>query len=201
MGISTPGSASHLFLNYLLVRNRMRLQDVSLASIGLGAPSIAAFAQGRTDAAVLAGSAITTVKRRFPKLVLLADARTASGVREIYGIDVYPAHDLLAQTEWLQKHPQTARKLTAAVMKAMHYMQQHSPENIRSHMPAQYRVPEEASDLEAIRATVPMLSHDGSVTPEQAKAIKNVLAASSEKVRSANFDLASTYTNEFVASR
>jgi NitT/TauT family transport system substrate-binding protein len=119
VGISSPGSASHLFLNYLLAHHGVPLQDVNLSSIGLGALSIAAFVQGRTDAAVLAGSAITTVKRRFPSVHVLADSRTAEGVREIYGMDIYPAHDLLAQTDWLRRNPEAARKLTAAVLKAM----------------------------------------------------------------------------------
>ncbi len=96
-----------------------------------------------------------------------------------------------------------AIQLTAesAVLKAMRYMQVHSPEEIRSHMPAQYRVPDESADLEALRATIPMLSQDGRVTLEEAEAVKSVLALSAEKVRAATFDLASTYTNEFVASR
>ena len=194
VGISTPGSASHLFLNYLLARHGVPLANVSLSSIGLGALSIAAFTQGRIDAAVLAGSAITTAKRRFPSVRVLADARTAEGVKAIYGLDIYPAHDLLAEAEWLRKNPETARKLAAAVMKAMRYMQEHSPEDIRSHMPAQYRMQDEGADLEALRATIPMLSHDGRVTSEGAEAVRGVLALSSEKVRAARFDLTGTYT-------
>ena len=200
VGISTAGSSSQVFLNYLLRRHGVPLQDVSVSGIGLGALSIAAFTQERVDAAVLTGSAITSVQRRFPKLVSLADARTREGLREVYGIDIYPAHDLLAQTEWLQKNPATARKLTAAVMKSMRYMREHSPEEIRSHMPAQYRVPDEQADLDALRATIPMISPDGRVTPEEARAIKNVLAVSDEKLRTVRIDLASTYTNEFLPS-
>lgn len=200
VGISTPGSASHLFLNYLLRRHQVRLQDVSVSSIGLGALSIAAFKQGRVDAAVLAGSAITAAQHRVPTLFVVADARTAEGVRQIYGMDVYPAHDLLAQTEWLRNNPENARKLAAAVMKSMRYMKEHSPEEIHRHMPAQYRIQEEGVDLDALRATVPMISQDGKVTAEEARAIKNVLAVSSEKVRNARIDLEGTYTNEYLPS-
>ncbi len=200
VGVSTPGSASYLFLNYLLHRYRMRLQDVKVASIGLGAASIAAFTQGRVDAAVLAGSAITMAKRRYPSLLLLADTRSAEGVKQIYDLEVYPAHDLLAQTEWLRKNPETARRLTSAVMRAMRYMQEHSPEEIRAHMPAQYRLQDEGADLDALRATAPMLSRDGRVTPEQAHAVRNVLAVSEERVRTAQIDLSQTYTNESVPS-
>ncbi|MFL6414505.1 MAG: hypothetical protein ACJ74Y_02405, partial [Bryobacteraceae bacterium] len=77
---------------------------------------------------------------------------------------------------------------------------EHSPEEIRSHMPAQYRVQDEQADLDALRATVPMISRDGRVTPEEAEAIKNVLAISDEKVRRAQIDLSQTYTNEFLPS-
>ena len=167
----------------------MTLQDVTIASLGLGAPSIAAFTQGRVNAAGLAGSAITMAKHRYPRLLFLADARSAEGVKQIYGLEVYPAHDLLAQTEWLRNNADTARRLTSAVMRAMRYMQEHSPDEIRAHMPAQYRLQDERADVDALRATVPMLSRNGRVTPEEAQATKNVLAVSDERVRTAQIDL------------
>ena len=149
---------------------------------------------------MLAGSAITAAQHRVSTLFVVADARTAEGVRQIYGMDVYPAHDILAQTEWLRNNPENARKLAAAVMKSMRYMKEHSPEEIHRHMPAQYRIQEEGVDLDALRATVPMISQDGKVTAEEARAIKNVLAVSSEKVRNARIDLEGTYTNEYLPS-
>jgi NitT/TauT family transport system substrate-binding protein len=77
-------------------------------------------------------------------------------------------------------------------------MKEHSPEEIRRHMPAQYRVQDESADLDALRATVPMISRDGRVTPEEARAIKDVLAVSSDKVRNSTFDLEATYSNEYL---
>jgi NitT/TauT family transport system substrate-binding protein len=199
VGISVPGSASHYFLRYLLARNGISETNVGIASIGLGATAAAALERGQIDAGVLTGSAITTMKRRFPNLLILADGRTAEGVKQIYGVNVYPAHDLLAPTEWLRRNPVTARKLVRAVLRAMQYMQEHSVEQIRSHMPTQSRSPDADADLEALRATVPMLSRDGSITSEGAQAVREVLTVISEKVRTANFDLASTFTNEFVS--
>ena len=87
------------------------------------------------------------------------------------------------------KQPDTAKRLTSAVMRAMRYMQEHSPDEIRAHMPAQYRLQGERPDVDALRATVPMLSRNGRVTPEEAQAIKNVLAVSDERVRTAQIDL------------
>jgi NitT/TauT family transport system substrate-binding protein len=201
IGVTTPGSASHYFVNYLLLRHRVPLNEVSIAGIGLGPTSVAAMERGHINAGVLTGSAITTVKRRFPKLVVLADARTAEGVKQIFDINVYPAHDLLASTDWLHHNPATARKLAGAVQRAVQWMRQHSPEEIRSRMPAQYRAPDQQVDLDALRATIPMLSRDGTVSPASAEAVRKVLAVSSEKVRNTPIDLAQTYTNEFVTSK
>jgi NitT/TauT family transport system substrate-binding protein len=201
VGVTTPGSASHHFVNYLLLRHGISPAEVSIAGIGLGPTSVAAMERGHINAGVLTGSGITTIERRFPKLVILADTRTAEGVKQLLGTDVYPAHDLLASTEWLHNHPATASKLVRALQRAIQWMREHSPEEARSRMPVQYRAPDEEADLAALRVTIPMLSRDGTISPAGAEAVRRVLAVSSEKVRSASIDLAQTYTNEFVTSR
>ena len=201
IGVTTPGSGSQHFVNYLLIRHKMQLKDVSITGIGLGSSSVAAIERGHIDAGILAGSAITVVQHHFPKLVVLADTRTSEGVKEVFGTDVYPAHDLLASAEWLRNNPAAARKLTHAVMRAMQWMREHSPEEMRAHMPAQYRAPDAEADLEALRATIPMLSRDGTVSRAGAEAVKRVLAVSFESVRSSPIDIAQLYTNEFADLR
>jgi NitT/TauT family transport system substrate-binding protein len=83
-------------------------------------------------------------------------------------------------------------------MRTIQFMREHSAEEIRSRMPAQYRSPDAEADLKALRELVPLLSRDGRITPEGAQAVKNVLDVSSEKVRLARIDLSQTYSNEFV---
>src|SRR4051794_2500175 len=41
VGVSTPGSASHQLVNYLLARHHVRLEDVSIVGIGLGPTAVA----------------------------------------------------------------------------------------------------------------------------------------------------------------
>ena len=112
--------------------------------------------------------------------------------------DVYPAQGLAASPEWLRRNPTTAKKITRALREAIEFMRNHSPEEIRSRMPAQYRSPDAGADLQALRETIPRLSRNGKVTPDGATAVKTVLDVSSEKVRAAKIDLATTYTNQFV---
>jgi len=198
IGVSSPGSGSHNFANYVLVTRGVPVKSVSFVGIGLGAPAIAAFEHGQIDAAVLVGNAITRVERRSPGLRILADTRTVEGFKKVFGTDVYPAQGLAASPEWLRRNPTTAGKVARALMRTIQFMREHTAEEIHSRMPAQYRSPDTEADLEAIREIVPALSRDGKITPEGAQIVKNVLEVSSEKVRLASLDLSKTYTNEFV---
>src|ERR1700759_1321179 len=108
VGVSALGSGSHRFVNYILLRHGVRIDEVSIIGIGLGATSIAEIERGKIDAGVLTGSSIVTAQRQLPNLTILADTRTADGVKQLFGTEVYPAHDLLAPTEWLRKNPVTA---------------------------------------------------------------------------------------------
>ena len=198
VGVATPGSQSHMFVNYLLHKNGLSATDISAVGIGLGPGSVAAIERGKVDAATLSGSAIPMLQRRRPDLVVLANACTAEGVRQIYGTDNYPAHGLLAPTEWLDRNPETARKIARAVDRASRWIRGHSAEEIREKIPSAFRLEDAETELEAIRMAVPMMSIDGRVRAEGANAVRQALAVSLEKVRTSNIDLSKTYTNEFL---
>jgi NitT/TauT family transport system substrate-binding protein len=91
--------------------------------------------------------------------------------------------------------------LTGAVQRAVHWMREHSAQEIRGRMPAQYRATDSSADVEALQAMVGMLSPEGRMPPAGAEAVRKVLAVSSEKVRTAPIDVAKVFTNEFVAPR
>jgi NitT/TauT family transport system substrate-binding protein len=171
---------------------------VSITGIGLGPTSVAAFERGKIDAGVLAGSGATIVQRHFPNLNVLADTRTAEGVEQLFRTEIYPAHDLIASTEWLRRNRVVAGKLAQSVLRAMRWMSEHSPEEIRDKMPAQYRAADQAADVDALREIIPMLSPDGRLSDFGAEVVRTTLAASSEKVRNASIDLTQTYTSEFI---
>ena len=201
IGISSPGSGSHNFANYVLVTHEVPIASVSFVGIGLGAPAIAAFEHGQIDAAVLMGNAITGIERRSPGVGILADTRTIAGVKAVFGTDVYPAQGLAASPEWLQRNPATARKVARALLQTIRFMREHSADEIRPRMPAQFRSSDAEADLKALHEIVPLLSQDGKITPEGARAVKKVLDVSSEKVRLASINLPQTYTNAFVRSQ
>jgi NitT/TauT family transport system substrate-binding protein len=201
VGISSPGSVTHQFLNFFLVSNGLLPTDVGLVSVGTGAASIAALEHGTVDAAILVASGITTFEQRYPKATLLADVRTEEGARRIFGVSSIPLGGLNAKDEWLRSNPDTARHFARAVEKAMQWMAHHTPEEIRATIPEAMRMPDIDADLAAIRYSQNSLTLDGIIPPEAPQIIQKFLAVSDERVRNSHLDLSSVYTNEFASMK
>src|SRR5712691_67760 len=87
VGVSALGSSTQMFLNYLLVTHGIKPEDVSTASIGMSATAVGAMTHGKVDAAILTDPSLAIVRRQQPATRILADTRTAEGVRVIFGVD------------------------------------------------------------------------------------------------------------------
>jgi len=201
VGVTTPGSATHQFLNFLLVTNGLSPQDVGVVSVGMSASSLAALERGKVDAAVLIASAITTFEARHPGIEFLADTRTPAGARAIFGSEVFPSLSLLAQDSWLQQNADIARGLVRAVKRAMDWIRNHPAEDVRKMIPEAARGSEADADLDAIRRIQQGMSSDGLIPPDSLESVRDFVAASNPAVRAAHIDLASLYTNEFASMK
>ncbi len=190
-GVSSVGSPSQAYLNLLLTKSGVDPSSVSVTSIGMGATAASAVEHGQVDAAILFGSAITALQERKPDVAILADTRTPEGLREIFGVDDYPASCLLARDEWLRANPENAKKITRATIKSLAWIRDHSPEEILAKIPSEFRVGDVPAEIEAIKLAKPMYSVDGKLNPEGAEAVKRVLGSKYTRV-----DLSKTYLNE-----
>jgi NitT/TauT family transport system substrate-binding protein len=201
VGVTAPGSSSHFFLNYLLTTHGIALGDVSVVGIGGGASRFSAIEHSKVDAGVLFEPGITRLMHRAPDATVLADTRTAEGVRAIYGAQSYPASVLYTTGAWLSANPDAARRLAHAIVRALHWIQEHSAEEVASRMPTDFRGDDPAVYVEALRNSMQIFSPDGMMDASGAEAVRRVLAVSSEKVRNASIDMSATFTNEFVRGR
>ncbi len=198
VGVSAPGSSTHMFLNYLLIAHGIKPEDVSNASIGMSATAVGAVTHHKVDAAVMTDPALAIVRRQMPELHLLADTRTADGVRAVFGVESYPSAVLYSKAEWVEKNRDTAKQLAGAITRTLSWMRSHTPREIREKMPASFRTEDAATDLEVLQAAQAMLSADGKFTPEAVEAVHKVLSASLPAVRDAKINLSKTYTNDLV---
>ena len=187
VGVSTRGSASEQFLNYLLATNHLKADDVAIVAIGMSAASIAAVEHHEVDAAILIASAIPNFESRQPGAVFLCDTRTPEGTRKIFGSEVYPSLSLLANTKWLADRD-TAARLVRAVKKGMQWEREHSAMDLVPLLPP-------GSDLAAIQTMQAALSPDGQMPSAAFGIIQNFTAVSNEKVLTIS---RAPYTNDFV---
>ncbi len=199
VGVSAAGSSTQMFLNYLLATHGMKPEEVSVASIGMSATAVAAITRGKVDAAVMTDPALEIVRGEEPELNVLADTRTAEGVREVFGVDQYPSVVFYSTAQWIGEHGDEARKMARAGLRAMDWLRTHSPQEIRAGMPKQFRTENEAADVESLQSLQAMLSADGRMSVEGALAVRKVLGVSLEAVRSADIDVGKTFSNEFLA--
>jgi sulfonate transport system substrate-binding protein len=198
VGVSTPGSATHQLLNFLLVSNGLSPADVSVVSVGMSASSVAALEHGKVDAAVLIASAISTFEARQTGVTLLADTRTAAGARQVFGDEIFPALTLMSEDRWLRQNVDTARRLVRALKRGMRWVREQPAEQVREMIPEGARTARDA-DLRAIRGVQEGMSLDGLVPAGSAERVEKFVALSNNKIEAAHIDLAKTYTNEFAS--
>ena len=115
VGVSAAGSSTHMFLNYLLAQHGLKPEDISVVQIGLGATAVAAADRNRVDAEILTDPTVGLLRKRVPNMRILADTRDAEGVRQVFGVDHYPASVLYSSSAWLGSHKEEAARLAKAL--------------------------------------------------------------------------------------
>lgn len=198
VGVTAPGSSSHFFLNYLLTKNGISPDEISVIAIGGGAARVSAVERSKVDAGILYEPGVTRLMHRAPKVAILADTRTAEGVRKLFGTDTYPSSVLYTNRSWLEHNPDVARHLARAMVETLKWISVHSAEEIAAKMPREFQGDDPAIYVEALRNSMHMFSPDGILKPSGAQAVRDVLGASSPKIRAANIELSSTFTSEFL---
>ncbi|MGA3189990.1 MAG: ABC transporter substrate-binding protein [Bryobacteraceae bacterium] len=187
VGVSSVGSPSQFYLTYLLKNAGVNPDEVSTATVGMGATAMAALDHRQVDAAVLFGSAITAHLARNSDAVILADTRTPEGLQKAFQVTDYPASCLLAKREWLDAHPEEARKMARAVLHALYWIRDHSAEEILARVPSPGNP---SAELAAIRLAKPMYSSDGRIDQEKAERVRTVLGS--------KMPVLGTFTNQYL---
>lgn len=197
-GVTAPGSSTHFFLSYLMAKRNVAAEEVSVVGIGHAAPALAAIESGKVDIAVLTDPALAELERRYPKTRRLADTRTADGVREAFGVERYPASVLYSTEDWIRKNVVTTKLMARAMQQTLAWIAQHTPEQIVAKLPREHQGADPSVYRDAIVASGEIFSPNGEITREGAEAVRRVLGYSVPAVKTAQFDITQTFTNEFL---
>ena len=197
VGVSAPGSSTNMVVDYLLSQGGLKPSDVSIIGIGAGANVIAAVDQGRVDVISQTDPAVTILEKDG-KVKVIAETRSPEGTEKLFGGPM-PAASLYAPVEFVRKNPNTVQALTNAMVRALIWMQEASPQQILSTVPEEYTLGNKAMYLFAYNNVKTAYSKDGLFSEAGAKTTLKVLAASNPKIKPGEIRLGDTYTNEFVS--
>jgi NitT/TauT family transport system substrate-binding protein len=196
VGVSAPGSSTNMVVDYLLSKGGLKPSDVSIIGIGAGANVISAVDQGRVDVISQTDPAVTILEKDG-KVKVIAETRTPEGTEAIFGGPM-PAASLYAPIEFVKKNPNTVQALTNAMVRALLWMQDASPQQVLATVPEEYTLGNKAMYLFAYNNVKTAYSKDGLFSEAGAKTTLKALSSSNPKLKTENVRLADTYTNEFV---
>ena len=196
VGISAPGSSTNMVVNYLIAKGGLKPSDISVIGIGAGSSVISAVDQGRVDALSQTDPAMTILEKDG-KIRIIAETRTPEGTEKIFGGPM-PAASLYAPIEFIRKNPNTTQALTNAIVRALIWMQDASPQQILATVPEQYLLGNKAMYLFAYNNVKTAYSKDGLFSEAGAKTTLKALASFNPAIKPEAVRLADTYTNDFV---
>ncbi|WP_224407689.1 ABC transporter substrate-binding protein [Afifella sp. IM 167] len=198
VGVTSPGSATDFLLKYILRKDGVDENSVSIVAVGGPASTIAAAEQGQVAAVVNGEPSITPLQMKDPdRFRILADTRTEEGTKELFGGE-YPAASLYARAEWIDSHQEEARRLAKAMVMTLRWMHSHTTQEWVDTMPADIVGENPEQYLQIINNMQQIFSETGRIEPEAAEHPFELLKESVPELASADVDLANTYTNEFA---
>jgi NitT/TauT family transport system substrate-binding protein len=196
IGVSAPGSSTHMIVNHLLSKGGLTSNDVSIIGVGTSAGAVAAMEKGDIDA-IINSDPVMTKLEADNVVKVIAETRTLQGTQDLFG-GPYPEAGLYATAEFIAKNPNTMQAMTNAVVRAILWMQRASIEDIAANVPAEYMLGEKGLYLDSYKKMHEAHSPDGLITKEGAQIVHDVLAAFLPEVKAASIKVEDTYDNRFV---
>ena len=196
IGVSAPGSSTHMIVNHLLSKGGLTSNDVSIIGVGTSAGAVAAMEKGEIDA-IINSDPVMTKLEADNAVKVIAETRTSKGTQDLFG-GPYPEAGLYATADFIARNPNTIQALTNAIVRATLWMQTASIEDIAANVPAEYMLGEKGLYLDSYKKMHEAHSPDGLITKEGAQIVHNVLAAFLPEVKAANIKVEDTYDNRFA---
>lgn len=196
IGVSAPGSSTHMAVNYILHKAGLQPSDVSIIGVGQAAGAVAAMQAGQIDALIV-NDPSATILTKDGSMRPLENMRTADGNVKVFGSD-YPESSVFATKDFIDKNPKTVQAVANAIVRAEKWIAKATPQQVAENVPPQYLGDNKTLYAEAFTNSRRCIAQNGEITPKGAETVHQVLAAFDPAVAAAKIDLAATYDNRFV---
>lgn len=197
VGVTAPGSSSHMMLDHLLASVQLIPDDVSVIGVGTGPQAVAAMKSGQIDAMVNVEPVMTMLEKQGAMKVV-AETMTSKGTREVFGGPMLSG-TLYCKTSFIKSNPKTIQAVTNAMVRALKWIKTATPEQLAAAVPPEYLLGDKALYFEVFGKLRANYSPDGLITAAAVKNSYEVLKAHNSSVRRAPVVwLDQTYDMTFV---
>jgi len=196
IGVTAPGSSTNFFANAMLARDGVKPDQVSIIGVGAGLSAVAAIKRGELDAICNVDPVMTKLELDGD-VVVLADSRTDEGNMKLFGGN-NPAAVVYLKTDFIAKNPVTVQRLVNAFYKTTKWLEKATAEDIAKVVPEEYFLGDRELYMSAVKASRPMYSKTGIITPEGMKNGVNLLLQFDPEMKDAKIDLSKTFDDRFV---
>ena len=196
IGVSAPGSATHMFAMQLLTKAGLKPTDASAIGVGTTQTALSAFERGDIDALSLFDPIMMDLETRG-LVKVLADARDTAGSTAIFG-GPYASGSLYGESGWLEKNQPAVRGAAAAITEAVTFLRGAAPEEAIAALEKGMcflAAPVCSAGFTRNRGA---FEHDGKITMAQAETVRRMLGSFSAEIAAANIDLAGTFTTKYL---
>ncbi len=197
IGVTAPGSSTHMMVNHLLASAQLRPEDVSIIGVGTGATAVSAVRSGQVDVLSSIEPAVVMLERSGD-LRIVHESYSPAGAKAVFGGPL-PSACLYAKKSFIDENPNTVQALTNATVRALRWLQTATVDQVESVVPPEYMLGDKAAYTAALARLRPIYSPDGRIPPEGAQRFLQVTAVHDPSVRTAGgLRIEDTYTNVFV---
>lgn len=196
LGVTGLGSSTDFLTQYIVTRAGLKPGEFTLLPVGAGNTFIAAIKQGEIQAGMTTEPTIGQLLKMNAATVMV-DLRTPESTKAALG-GPYPAASFYVQSAWLDGHKDEAQKLANALVKTMHWIHDHSADEIASEMPKDYYVGDRALYVKGLADGKAMFTADGAMPADGPETVLKVLSSFSRNLKGKTVDLSKTYTRTFV---
>jgi NitT/TauT family transport system substrate-binding protein len=126
---------------------------------------------------------------------VFADLTTVEGTRKHLGT-LFPTSTVYMRSERVKSHPEIAQHLATAFVRALQWINSHTPEEIATVVPPDFAGKDRGAYLKMLKEQIAMFKTDGRMPQDGAETEWRVLSEANPKYKSVR--VVETYTNEFV---
>ena len=194
VGVSGIGAASHVLLDYILKKNGVDPQDVRIIAVGLST-----FPPALEGGKIVAGMAGEPFFSRMIAKGTAFSLGNLSSLKETQAVlgGEYVFSGAITRPEVIQKRPHVVQKVVTALVKASHFIQTKTPEEIAAAVPPDL-VGNRAQYVESLTASREIYAPHGMVTPSGVETLVKSLESFGVFKDGKKPDVASTYDMTFV---